>query len=85
MNGTQKELIKALINIEVQLAKIEVHLSELKADVKKQETDLLVMEEKVSKLETFKDKMMGASIVLVPIIAFVSAIGHDIIKRFMGW
>ena len=79
------ELQRMLTEIEISLAKIEVHLTDIKSDVAESKKLSEKTEERVKDLETFKSKTVGAVSIIVPIVAFMAAIGHDIIKKFMGW
>jgi hypothetical protein len=79
------DLREMLINIEVCLGKIDVHMQDLKADIKELKEKELENSKRIQELENFKAKAIGATSIIVPVIAFIAAIGHDIIKRFMGW
>jgi septal ring factor EnvC (AmiA/AmiB activator) len=79
------ELQRMLTDIEISLAKIEVHLADIKADVIENKKKVEATEKRVTDLETFKSKTLGAVSIIVPMVAFLAAIGHDIIKKFMGW
>lgn len=79
------DLRELLINIEVSLVKIDVHMQDLKSDIKELKEKELENSKRIQELENFKAKALGATSILVPVIAFIAAIGHDIIKRFMGW
>lgn len=79
------ELQRMLTDIEISLAKIEVHLSDIKKDIVETKQVTEKTETRVNDLEKFKDKSVGAVSIIIPVIAFMAAIGHDIIKRFMGW
>lgn len=79
------EMYQILVNVEVALGKIGVHLEDIKADVAEIKHRNNELEKKVEELERFKSKVLGGSAVLIPIIAFMAAVGHDIIKKFMGW
>ena len=79
------ELREMLVNIEVSLGKIDVHMQDIKADIKELKASEAENEKRIKELEEFKSKAIGATTILVPTIAFIAAIGHDIIKKFMGW
>jgi hypothetical protein len=79
------ELHRLLIEIEVSLAKIGVHLDDIKSDLEEIKHKNRALEDKVEKLESFKAKVLGAGSVIIPVVAFIAAVGHDIIKKFMGW
>lgn len=79
------DLQRMLTEIEISLAKIEVHLADIKSDVVENKIISEKTEERVKDLETFKSKTVGAVSIIIPIVAFVAAVGHDIIKKFMGW
>lgn len=79
------DLQRMLTEIEISIAKIEVHLADIKSDVLETKQVTEKTEERVKELETFKSKTIGAVSIIIPIVAFIAAIGHDIIKKFMGW
>lgn len=79
------ELREMLTAIEVSLGKIDVHMQDIKSDIKDLKDKEHENEKRIKELEEFKSKAIGASTILVPFIAFMAAIGHDIIKKVMGW
>ena len=81
----QEDLQRMLTEIEVSLARIDVHLQDIKSDVKDTKVKIEDTEKRVESLENFKSKTIGAVSIIIPLVAFIAAIGHDIIKRFMGW
>lgn len=79
------DLQRMLTEIEISIAKIEVHLADIKSDVLETKQVTEKTEERVKELETFKSKTIGAVSIIIPIVAFIAAVGHDIVKKFMGW
>jgi phosphopentomutase len=79
------DLYDKLNEIQISLAVIEKSLTIIEKESIESKVKIEANEKKIDKLETFKDKAMGATMIGIPLIAFLSAVGHDIIKQFMGW
>ena len=79
------DLYDKLNEIQISLAVIEKSLGTIEKEAIEAKIKIEANEKKIDKLETFKDKAMGMAVIGIPLVAFLSAIGHDIIKQFMGW
>lgn len=79
------DLIEILQEIQVNLARIEVHINDIKTDVQESKLKQKELEMKVEDLNQFKSKVIGAATIVTAVCTFLAAIGHDLIKRFMGW
>lgn len=76
---------KALRDIEIALGKIEVHMLDIKQDLQDVRIKNKELELKVEELNNFKAKVLGAGTVIIAVATFVASIGHDLIKKIMGW
>ena len=72
-------------DIEIALVKIDGHLTEVKEDIKEMKNKHVETELKVNDLVNFKSKVLGAGTVIIAIATFAASIGHDLIKKLMGW
>lgn len=76
---------KTLVEIEVALGKISVHLEDIKEDLHETKGKLKESDKRLSELENFKSRTLGAAMILAPLVAFGVTIGHEIIKKLLGW
>ena len=84
MSKKHNEHISSLLtNIEVTLGKLDVHICEIKKDIKEISLENKELESKVNALETFKSKTVGASVVIIPAIAFIGAILKDTLLNIL--
>lgn len=79
------DLNKLLHDIEIALVKIDGHLTEVKEDIKEMKKNHVETELKVNELLNFKSKVLGAGTIIIAIATFAASIGHDLIKKLMGW
>lgn len=82
---SRNDITEILRDIQVNLARIEVHISDVKLDVQDSKLKQKELEVKVEDLNQFKSKVIGAASIVTVVFTFLAAIGHDLIKRFMGW
>lgn len=76
---------KSLRHIELTLSKIEIHLQDVKQDLSEMKLKHKEIEVKVEDLDRFKSKVVGAATIVTAVVAFLASIGHDLIKKIMGW
>lgn len=81
-----KETIKDKLNdIQVKLAVIEEITKDIRKDNRELEYKIKDHRKDINDLKDFKSKAVGASMIGIPIIGMILTIGHEIIKKYLGW
>lgn len=81
---SSKEFINILTKIEINLAEIGVHVDEIKKDIQELKQKHNDVDKKVEALEHFKDKLLGAAIIAVPVCSGITAILVYLLKASIG-